>query len=683
MCNLIDHLNYTSLATKKIYSKMKTNYLSVWILLLSSLSLHLRAQDTEFWFAAPHLSTMSFTRPLNYPAFLAISNTTFRTANVTITLYNGGSTKTYTASIPPGGLHKQDFNDATIIKEIENPRGSAGSVVKYGTHIHSDVKVTASYMMNSDVSRDIFTLKGHQALGTLFYIPMQSDNAARSDGTFEGRDQIDLVATEDGTTVTVIPTAPIVNTSGTGSNPSPAGTTITRTLNKGETLKIMESAYDCYPSLAGTKITSAKPIAVTVTEDLVYGDTSGDQVVPVTSLGTRYIVPRGFLPGAYPAGVERFYLIATAPGTTDVKVYYNPADPTQYTSIPLNAPGDAARYTFPSGVYAVYVEASNPVYVYHRSGYGEEGAALLPSVYAIGQTRMSFYQVSAAGSGGIGNIQQGFLIFREGAEGSFDITYGTDAAVALPFAPGDVHPVPKAEGWKIARFAYDPPPAAGQVVKIESADKPGSVQSSFALGYITGNVGNNNSYGYFSAFGDFEFPDDNGTTWICGDDSVTLQGGYAKSYLWTFPDGNGGFTTDTTPFLIAREPGRYILEMDQDPNIVRDTTYITRIHAGNMNYADTTIWVGTPPDLLKATGYSIPTGSGTTTYQWQSSLNGSDWTDIPGATSLTYNPGVLYQTTWYRWVVRADRCESYTHAARVRVSPRLIPVNPHLRSWVR
>jgi hypothetical protein len=88
--------------------------------------------------------------------------------------------------------------------------------------------------------------------------------------------------------VTVEPKAAIrIGTSGS----SAAGTPIARTLDKGETLKIMENTQDAYPSLAGTKITSTKPIAVTVTEDMVAGDNSGDQIVPVNSLGTRYIVP--------------------------------------------------------------------------------------------------------------------------------------------------------------------------------------------------------------------------------------------------------------------------------------------------------------------------------------------------------------------------------------------------------
>jgi len=44
-------------------------------------------------------------------------------------------------------------------------------------------------------------------------------------------------------------------------------------------------------------------------------------------------------------------------------------------------------------------------------------------------------------------------------------------------------------------------------------------------------------------------------------------------------------------------------------------------------------------------------GSGTYTYQWQSSADGSSWGDISGATNNTYNPGALTTTTHYRVLV--------------------------------
>jgi hypothetical protein len=642
---------------------MKTKVLFGCILLLSFLAQGLRAQDTAFWFVAPNMSEIPGgpnNIPFNWPAFLAISNGTYQEAHVTITLYNGGSPVYINATIAPGGLSKHVFGvdyiapvDTFNIKYIENPRSSAGSVVKFGTHIRSDVKVTAYYMHNHTETRDIFTLKGHQALGTQFYVPMQHDNQAQSSSTFGGVDQIDIVATEDNTQVTVVPKARIrIGDSGV----SPAGTPIPRTLNKGETLKIMEYTYNENPSLAGTSITATKPIAVTVTEDLVRGDTSGDQIVPVNSLGTRYVVPRGYLTTA---NLERFYLVAVEANTT-VKVYYSGSS---YTSITLNNAGDVARYTFPSNVYAVYVEAGKPVYVYQRSGYGEEGAALLPSIYAIGQTQMSFYEVSGNVTGGATLVQKGFIVFRDGTESGFTISHGGAAPTALTAQPNFVtYAIPNETNWKVARFDFNPVPAAGQVITVRST------QSAFSLGYITGNEGNNNSFGYFSAFGTFEFP---ATTWMCGS-SVTLEGGYARSYLWTFPDGS----TATTSSITATQEGVYTLVMDQDPNIVTATTTVQRVNAGVINPGEQVICSGDTPAPLSVSGASELTG---TQYQWQFSLDNVNWTNIGGATLSGYSPGALTQTTWYRRGMTSDLCAmAYTYGVKVRISSCTLPVNPHL-----
>jgi hypothetical protein len=91
---------------------------------------------------------------------------------------------------------------------------------------------------------------------------------------------------------------------------------------------------------------------------------------PFGSLGTRYIVPLGYLKPTISELrhlVERFYLVAAYPNTT-VKVYYDSNNASKYTTISLSQAGDATRYTFPSSTtYAVYVESNLPVYVYQRT----------------------------------------------------------------------------------------------------------------------------------------------------------------------------------------------------------------------------------------------------------------------------------------------------------------------------
>jgi hypothetical protein len=495
---------------------------------------------------------------------------------------------------------------------------------------------------------------------------MQSDNAVTSNnGRWGGYDQVDIVATEDATTVEIIPEARTrFYTSATSYDSIPAKTPIILTMNRGETFKLHEYGLDEMPSLTGTRITSDKPVAVTVTEDMVGGDTSGDQIVPIPSLGTRYVVPRGYLtPGNIsiyaPNAVERFYIIGAYNNTT-VNIYASGSTPSATTQ--LNA-GQAYRYTFPTAANAIYVEATEPVYIYQRTGSGEEGAALLPSVYASGQTQVSFFQVGNAAP-----FQKGFLLFRSGAQGSFTLSYGS-TNVPLSLTPLDVPNVPD---WKIARFDLPAVPTNGRIVTIRSSQSP------FSFGYITGAYAGNNSYGYFTAFGNFELPD---TTYMCGN-SITLDGGYAMNYLWTYP---GGVTTATTPSITVTEEGQYTLVMNQDPNVLVATTYVKKINAGTAAPASQFVCEGNAVTTLTVAGASEIAGA---PFQWQSSADNLTWTNITGATSANYDPGVLSapdgvtHSIYYRRGVISNYCAAYSNSVEIKVSPCAVIINPHLRSGV-
>ncbi|MDR2809486.1 MAG: hypothetical protein LBB84_02875 [Tannerellaceae bacterium] len=309
------------------------------------------------------------------------------------------------------------------------------------------------------------------------------------------------------------------------------------------------------------------------------------------------------------------------------------------------------------------MEATQPVYVYHRSGLGEEGVALLPSVYSIGQTQLSFYQVGN-GANGTTLLQRGFLIFRTDTQGSFTISYNGGAPAPLALIPLNI---PNVADWKIARFNYNNAPTAGQVIKVQST------QSAFALGYIVGDAPNNDSYGYFSAFGDFEFAGGD-TTYMCAS-SVVLQGGYAKSYTWTYP--NSSVVTGPS-FITATEEGLYTLEMDQDPNTVIATTYVKRVNAGTVSPAYQMHCSNTTPIPLTVSGTSAPQG---TQYQWQYSYDNATWTNINNATSVNYTPPAPTQDIWYRRGMTSNLCGiAYTESVKVCIC--MVPVNPHLRTQV-
>jgi gliding motility-associated-like protein len=90
---------------------------------------------------------------------------------------------------------------------------------------------------------------------------------------------------------------------------------------------------------------------------------------------------------------------------------------------------------------------------------------------------------------------------------------------------------------------------------------------------------------------------------------------------------------------------------------------------------DRTICYDTAPGALTSTAAATG-GTGTYAYQWQSSTNSSStWTDIPGATSATYTPGALEQTTQYRRQVRNSNgtCNPvYSNVVTITVNPQLL-----------
>ncbi|MEZ4961538.1 MAG: SdrD B-like domain-containing protein [Saprospiraceae bacterium] len=81
-------------------------------------------------------------------------------------------------------------------------------------------------------------------------------------------------------------------------------------------------------------------------------------------------------------------------------------------------------------------------------------------------------------------------------------------------------------------------------------------------------------------------------------------------------------------------------------------------NAGTIEGAETGCNGFDPTAITEST--AISGGSGTIEYQWQQSIDGGvTWTDIPGATSSTYDPGAITQTTRYRRNARRSRCGSF------------------------
>ena len=137
---------------------------------------------------------------------------------------------------------------------------------------------------------------------------------------------------------------------------------------------------------------------------------------------------------------------------------------------------------------------------------------------------------------------------------------------------------------------------------------------------------------------------------------VAPTGGQAPySYQWERSTG-GGYTDISGATVLNYQPGALTTTTDYrlkqtssngcgtlTTNHVTITVY-NLLTAGTASSAQTICYGETPQSL----GSTLPGGgSGTFSYQWQY-LAGETWTDITGATSLTYSPGALTATTLYK-----------------------------------
>ena len=80
------------------------------------------------------------------------------------------------------------------------------------------------------------------------------------------------------------------------------------------------------------------------------------------------------------------------------------------------------------------------------------------------------------------------------------------------------------------------------------------------------------------------------------------------------------------------------------------------------------IFTGTAPSTtLSGVGSQGGNCSGSYTYQWQSSTDGTNFSNISGATATSYSSGTLTQTTWFRRMVTCYVETAYTNTVVVNV----------------
>ena len=422
--------------------------------------------DTEFWFAAPNVTSGHDGDNL---AFNIRFSTFDQPSEVTISIPANpdfepivndlDANETMTVGIDPDDYYDY-FANFPPIRELNR-----------GVLIESTNNITAYFEISTPNNPDIYSLKGENALGTEFYVPFQN-NWRNGSYNPEPYSSIDIVATEDNTEITVVPTNPVLFHD---------EEEFTITLDKGQTYSIVPDDHQGDGQLpenrlGGTKVTSNNPIAVTTSDDSVDAypyagckDVVGDQIIPTDIIGTEYIAMKGRLDIP-----EHFYIIGTQ---EDTDIYINDEYETTIDE------GETFDYEFVESFY--HIRTSNPSYVYHVAGFGcEMGGAVLPPInVCTGSDEVSFTR--SKGESFFLNI-----LVRDGAEDGFILNGDEDL-----IDPDDFSPVFGTSDWLVGEFEF-----GEDVIGVGDPSLIQNTKDVFHLGIINGAGNTGVLYGYFSDF---------------------------------------------------------------------------------------------------------------------------------------------------------------------------------------
>lgn len=499
---------------------------SLFAIVLFVISLSGFAQiDTEFWFAAPDLEANHAQSPIR---FCVVSYEEAATV-----VFEQPANPYYTQQtfhINANDCYVYDVSSIINIVETQ----PYNTVLNYGFYIHSDTPVSIYYESDNNNS-EIYSLKGKNALGTNFVIPTQY--------TFENYysstcSRVEVVASEDGTEVTFMPSAALKG----GGQP---GEPITVSLNRGQSYAIEAASRQPLGHIRNTWVTSNKPIAVNTSDDSVnlngHYDLVGDQIVPVDLLGTQYIAIWNNNSSEY------LYFFPTEDNT---QVYLNGSpDPV----VTLNV-GEEYAYHINSAV--VYINANHPLAVFQLSStsVGEMGGTVLPQISCTGSRKTVYKRQNNS------NLVVTLIVGTPYTNG-FRLNGDASSLTAADFQPVPANP----------DFSYCKKNVTSHVIvnglmTVENIYDEGY----FHLGILTGDEGNTWNYGYFSdyqpyAFAEFQMAD----TYCSGQDIVFLYSTENVSNLvLVLPDG----TETQLPYMLSNaqteHSGRYSLR-GEDCNGVR------------------------------------------------------------------------------------------------------------------
>ncbi len=337
----------------------------------------------EFWFVAPDVCSETGDDPVivRITAFDANAN-----VKISLPAENNKVLAQFTVSA------NSQYSVELSKDDVEN--SPSNTINNKGLLITSDADVTVYYEVSNQNNAEKFVLKEDNALGKKFFVPSQ--NIYQNDPFFSGsaNEKVDIVATEDNTTIEIIPTNDITG--------HIANESFNIILNKGQTYCLECTDISNSASLVGTEITSDKRIAVTISDDAVIEDIEssvsdliGDQLIPVNAIGTEYVaINTSKSPDSFKNtnSVQKVFVTAIEDNTL---VFVN--NTTKNTKALQK--GEVAEFDISD--HSLFIYATKKVYAYQVTGLvntstgiaNELGSSVLPNYNCNGSRSVSFTRV--------------------------------------------------------------------------------------------------------------------------------------------------------------------------------------------------------------------------------------------------------------------------------------------------
>lgn len=495
--------------------------------------------DTVFWFAAPDFSSGLGQSPVKL--YLSSYN---QPANVTISQPANGGFTPINLSLPASSTDSVDLTP--FLATLEN--SPANTPNNWGLKISASSNISALYAVKANGNKEFITLKGSNGIGTDFYTPF-SDNFPNGNTTPRSFSSIEIVATQNNTTVLITPRTNIIGNT--------QNVTYSITLQRGQTYCARDTNATAATCLAGSIISSDKPIAVTVFQGGISSlgclSTIADQITTSDFIGGDYVINKGN------SSNEFVYILATQNNTA--LTINNGVGTTNHV---INF-CETYRYAITQPL--TYIKSTKPVYVLHVNGSGcEMSGAQVPNFFCAGGYAAAFTRTTA-------DSLSLNIFTRNGYQTGFSLN-GNSALIS----PASFTPVPGTSGNIVSAKLFfnttDVPVGSYNIVT--------STADIFGLGVHNGSQANGSSYAYFSQYLSNPFINAGQNDTICSNTTLNLNGvigGGSVTGTWTtngfgsFLNGPNALTNTYVPSQLdtAIKPIRLVLTTTGPCPQLRDT----------------------------------------------------------------------------------------------------------------